>query len=69
MSSSLSVTYIGHATVLIEMGGVRVLTDPVLRRHVSGFIRRQIPLPTLQASSVDVVLISQFFCGVRGLPM
>ena len=25
------ITYVGHATVLIELGGVRLLTDPVLR--------------------------------------
>ena len=25
------ITYVGHATVLIELGGTRLLTDPVLR--------------------------------------
>ncbi|HET6348790.1 MAG TPA: MBL fold metallo-hydrolase [Candidatus Krumholzibacteria bacterium] len=36
---SLSITYIGHATCLVEMDGVRVLTDPILRNRV-GHIRR-----------------------------
>ncbi len=68
MPSATSLTYIGHATVLIEMDGVRVLTDPVLRRHVSGFIRRQIPLPTLEVSAVDVVLISHLHYDHLDLP-
>ena len=28
------ITYVGHATVLIEAGGVHILTDPVLRQRV-----------------------------------
>ena len=28
----MRVTYIGHATLLIELGGVRLLTDPNLVR-------------------------------------
>jgi L-ascorbate metabolism protein UlaG (beta-lactamase superfamily) len=27
-------TYLGHSTALIELDGVRVLTDPVLRSRV-----------------------------------
>jgi L-ascorbate metabolism protein UlaG (beta-lactamase superfamily) len=52
------VTYVGHATVLIEMDGVRLLTDPVLRRRV-GPLRRHgaTPDPGL-AEDVDAVLIS-----------
>jgi L-ascorbate metabolism protein UlaG (beta-lactamase superfamily) len=52
------VTYVGHATVLVEMDGVRLLTDPVLRRRV-GPLRRHGPLPDRQAiRDVDAVLIS-----------
>ena len=32
--SRTRVTWLGHATVLIELGGVRLLTDPVLRARV-----------------------------------
>lgn len=32
-------TYAGHATVLVEIDGVRLLTDPILRNRVS-FLRR-----------------------------
>jgi L-ascorbate metabolism protein UlaG (beta-lactamase superfamily) len=31
---SLSITYVGHATTLLKLDGVRILTDPVLRRRV-----------------------------------
>jgi L-ascorbate metabolism protein UlaG (beta-lactamase superfamily) len=27
-------TYVGHATVVIDMGGTRLITDPVLRPRV-----------------------------------
>jgi len=52
------ITYVGHATVLIEMDGLRLLTDPVLRRRV-GPLRRHgaTPDPRL-AEDVDAVLIS-----------
>lgn len=63
-----SVTYIGHATLLIEMGGLRILTDPVLRHHVGGFIRRQTPLPAQQFRQVDLVLISHLHLDHLDLP-
>jgi L-ascorbate metabolism protein UlaG (beta-lactamase superfamily) len=50
-------TYVGHATVLIEMDGVRILTDPVLRDHM-GPLRRQVAPPDPSCRHVDAVLIS-----------
>ncbi len=48
----------GHATTLFQLGGVRVLTDPVLRDRVL-FLRRQTPPPDWDlVRSPDVVLIS-----------
>src|SRR4051812_11677419 len=32
---ALRITYVGHSTVLIEDGGTRVLTDPLLRGRVA----------------------------------
>lgn len=58
MSSIANLTYIGHATLLIEMDGVRLLTDPVLVRQISGFLRRHNALPTMTVEKVDAVLIS-----------
>lgn len=33
-------TYVGHGSVLLEVGGTRLLTDPVLRTRIVGFITR-----------------------------
>lgn len=51
-------TFIGHSTVLIELDGVRLLTDPVLRRHV-GHLHRIGPDPDQSVlAPIDAVLIS-----------
>ncbi|HEV2814398.1 MAG TPA: MBL fold metallo-hydrolase [Solirubrobacteraceae bacterium] len=50
------ITWLGHATVLIEVGGARLLTDPVLRRRV-GHLRRQGPDPG-EVGRLDAVLVS-----------
>ena len=56
--SSLHLSYIGHATVLIEMDGIRLLTDPLLRSRV-GPLRRKGTVPDLALyQNVDAVLIS-----------
>lgn len=52
-----TLTYVGHATVLVEMDGVRILTDPLLRHRV-GPLRRQVPTPNPDIRHVDAVLIS-----------
>jgi L-ascorbate metabolism protein UlaG (beta-lactamase superfamily) len=36
----MRVTYIGHATLLIEVSGVRILTDPNFDLRLGGFLRR-----------------------------
>ena len=36
------VTWLGHATVLIETGGARLLTDPVLSDRVM-HLKRRVP--------------------------
>ena len=52
-----SVLYVGHSTVLIELDGVRLLTDPLLRRRVLHLHRRSsIDLESLR--TVDAILIS-----------
>jgi L-ascorbate metabolism protein UlaG (beta-lactamase superfamily) len=57
-TESVSIRYVGHATVLIEVDGVRVLTDPVLRKTV-GHLRRQVPVPDAALlADLDAVVIS-----------
>ena len=53
---SLELTFVGHATVLIELDGQRMLTDPLLRSRV-WHVRRQIAA-AVSVGAVDVVLIS-----------
>ena len=62
-----SVTYVGHATVLIEMDGVRLLTDPLLRQYV-GPLRRRYPLTGADIEGVDAVLISHLHGDHLDLP-
>jgi L-ascorbate metabolism protein UlaG (beta-lactamase superfamily) len=50
------ITWMGHATVLVELGGVRLLTDPVLRGRVA-HLRRHGPSPGVPGS-LDAVLLS-----------
>lgn len=49
-------TWLGHATVLVELGGVRLLTDPVLRGRVAHLRRHAPPVPAPR--DVDAVLLS-----------
>ena len=56
-ASSLSVTWVGHSTVLVELDGVRFLTDPLLRRRVA-HLRRLQPLDVTALGRIDVVLVS-----------
>jgi L-ascorbate metabolism protein UlaG (beta-lactamase superfamily) len=52
------IRFLGHATVLIDLGYVRVLTDPLLRHHVAGLVWRH-PRPRSELDhAVDAVLIS-----------
>jgi L-ascorbate metabolism protein UlaG (beta-lactamase superfamily) len=54
----IRLTYVGHATVLIEAGGTRLLTDPVLRMRVA-HLRRIVRLPSLdELREPDAVLIT-----------
>ncbi|WP_432479940.1 MBL fold metallo-hydrolase [Nocardioides sp. GXQ0305] len=54
----LSLTWLGHSTVVIDLGGQRLLTDPLLLRH-NGLLRRRGPVPE-QADwrGTDAVLLS-----------
>ncbi|MFL5755760.1 MAG: MBL fold metallo-hydrolase [Chloroflexota bacterium] len=54
---SARVTFLGHSTLLIEIDGLRVLTDPVL--HGLGPVRRQVdPVDPDVLADVDAVFIS-----------
>jgi L-ascorbate metabolism protein UlaG (beta-lactamase superfamily) len=50
--------WLGHATVVVDLGGVRLLTDPLLRPH-AGLLRRIGPVPREEDwTGADAVLLS-----------
>ncbi len=57
-SAALEVTWLGHATVLLELDGVRVLTDPVLRGRVGPLLRTAPPVQLEAVAELDCVMLS-----------
>src|SRR3954452_170505 len=53
--SDCRVTYVGHATTVVELDGVRLLTDPILRSRVAHLRRTTASVTPAQP---DAVLIS-----------
>ena len=39
----MRITYLGHASVLIELDGLKVITDPLLRPRILSALRRVAP--------------------------
>ena len=56
--TSLNVTWLGHSTVLIEGGGTRLLTDPLLRRWAGPLRRYAAPVDMARLRSLGAVLLS-----------
>ena len=52
------VTYVGHATVQIDLDGVRLLTDPVLRTRMGHLRRRRGRVDPEALRGIDTILIS-----------
>ena len=61
-------TFLGHSTVLIEMGQGRVLTDPVLLDRVSILRRAASHLPAEIYRDIDVVVISHLHLDHLDMP-
>ena len=57
VASLMDVTWVGHATALIEFGDYRILTDPLLTKRVAHLRRRRSPAST-DVNDVDLVLLS-----------
>ena len=64
----LAITWLGHATVLVELDGTRVLTDPVLRGRVGPLVRVGPPVRPADAGPVDCVLLSHLHADHADLP-
>jgi L-ascorbate metabolism protein UlaG (beta-lactamase superfamily) len=58
MGTSDTITYVGHGTVLIDVDGIRLLTDPFLRNRLGPLVRHgSVPAPET-TKALDAVLIS-----------
>ncbi|MEM6990292.1 MAG: MBL fold metallo-hydrolase [Myxococcota bacterium] len=55
-----ALTWIGHATYLVQLGGVTALLDPVMSTRLSGVIARNVPpgLSWEALPQIDVVLVT-----------
>jgi L-ascorbate metabolism protein UlaG (beta-lactamase superfamily) len=57
-TSADRIVFLGHSSVLIELQGVRLLTDPLLRGRVAHLRRRVPPVDRSAIAAPDAVLIS-----------
>ena len=57
--SDARITFVGHATTIVELSGTRILTDPLLR-HRFCHLRRYSPFADVEVdpSTIDVVTLS-----------
>src|SRR4051794_3664728 len=63
-----SVTWAGHATVLLETAGSRLVTDPVLGRRVRALRRLAPPVSPAIGEDIDAVLLSHSHADHLDLP-
>jgi L-ascorbate metabolism protein UlaG (beta-lactamase superfamily) len=56
----MKITYIGHATLLVEVAGVRLLTDPNFEPSLAGLLPRVSPpgIPLADMPHIDAVLLT-----------
>lgn len=57
-SNGVTLSWLGHSTVLIELDGVRLLTDPVLRSRIGHLVRIAPAIDASQVGVIDCVLLS-----------
>jgi L-ascorbate metabolism protein UlaG (beta-lactamase superfamily) len=58
VSSEARLAYLGHATVRIDLGGARLLTDPLVRERIGPLLRQGPPLAAETYAGTDAVLVS-----------
>jgi L-ascorbate metabolism protein UlaG (beta-lactamase superfamily) len=56
----VKVTWLGHSTVLIQLDGVRLVTDPLLRPRMLHLLRVAGPVDAGALGDVDAALVSHF---------
>jgi L-ascorbate metabolism protein UlaG (beta-lactamase superfamily) len=65
--AGVRIVYVGHSTVLVDMDGVRLLTDPLLRPRLA-HLRRVGKLDAGALRGVDAVLVSHIHFDHLDLP-
>jgi L-ascorbate metabolism protein UlaG (beta-lactamase superfamily) len=68
VAEPLAVTWAGHATALIELDGVRLLSDPVLRDHIGPLRRIASAVSPRVSAAIDVVMLSHLHADHAELP-
>jgi L-ascorbate metabolism protein UlaG (beta-lactamase superfamily) len=63
----MRIEYVGHATTVIDVDSVRLLTDPLLRNRVA-HLRRAVPVDAKARRGVDAVLVSHAHYDHLDLP-
>jgi L-ascorbate metabolism protein UlaG (beta-lactamase superfamily) len=66
--TAASVTWLGHSTTLVELDGVRLLTDPALRPRMGPLVRVGPPVSPADHDRVDAVLLSHLHADHADLP-
>ncbi|MFL5780764.1 MAG: MBL fold metallo-hydrolase [Thermoleophilaceae bacterium] len=64
----IRLTWLGHATTLVELDGLRVLTDPLLGERAGPLIRTVPAPPASAAERLDAVLLSHLHLDHADLP-
>jgi L-ascorbate metabolism protein UlaG (beta-lactamase superfamily) len=66
--STASIEFLGHSSLVLELDGVRLLTDPALRERI-GPLQRTVAEPADRAlEGIDVVLVSHLHWDHLDLP-
>jgi L-ascorbate metabolism protein UlaG (beta-lactamase superfamily) len=63
-----AVTYLGHATVRLDVAGASLLTDPVLRDRLGHLRRQSAPIGPRAYQAIDGVLISHLHLDHLDIP-
>jgi L-ascorbate metabolism protein UlaG (beta-lactamase superfamily) len=60
VGEGIRLTWLGHASWLVQLAGVSLLIDPVLGERISGFIRRNVPpgLRIEELPRIDACLVT-----------